>query len=422
MKRLFMVASVFVMGALALSAETVMSENSEAAVPEENVKEFNISSASTEMSMLEEKNALMAAPADKEDKDVAYWAQSVLSRIKVMGYAQAGYTATFQENGRNTNTFDMKRVVMMLGADIAPHFYAFIMHEFKAGNLLEYYMEYRPSKAINFRLGQSKTEISMTNPLSPRIFESINCAPMGISWLCGSDPLMSNGSGRDMGLMMYGDLFNNHLRYVIEVVNGGQINKNDQNNQKNIIAKLEYKPVKNFRVSVSGQKGYGCAVTESAYNDVVRMQKVTEAGIETLAPVTYHIAKGETYRQDRYAVGCEWMSSIKGNDYFKNRCTVVRCEAIGGRDGECHSFGAYASLTQPVYKGMDVVAQVDYFNRNTDMKYKQTDLLLGVQYWMHSKCRVQAQYNYSILSDEMKAVACVPGNYGKFMAQVQFSF
>ena len=115
---------------------------------------------------------------------------NVISRIKVMGYAQAGYTATFQENGRNTNTFDMKRVVMMLGADIAPHFYAFIMHEFKAGNLLEYYMEYRPSKAINFRLGQSKTEISMTNPLSPRIFESINCAPMGISWLCGSDPLL----------------------------------------------------------------------------------------------------------------------------------------------------------------------------------------------------------------------------------------
>jgi hypothetical protein len=71
---------------------------------------------------------------------------------------------------------------------------------------------------------------------------------------------------------------------------------------------------------------------------------------------------------------------------------------------------------------MDIVAQVDYLNRNTDMKYKQTDLLFGVQYWMHTKCRIQAQYNYSILSDEMKAVSGIPGNYGKFMAQVQFSF
>ena len=372
------------------------------ALAETETSEFNISTVNTEQAMLESKNALLPAPEEKNEKDVAYWAQSVLSRIKVLGYAQAGYTATMQENGKNTNTFDMKRVVMMLGADIAPHFYAFIMHEFKAGNLLEYYMEYRPSKAVNFRLGQSKTELSMTNPLSPRIFESINCAPLGISWLCGSDPLMSNGSGRDMGLMMYGDLFNNHLRYVVEVVNGGQINKNDQNNQKNIIAKLEYKPVKNFRVSVSGQKGYGCAVAESPYND--------------------DIAKGETYRSDRYAVGCEWMSSIKGNDYFKNRCTVLRSEVIGGRDGECHSFGAYASLTQPVYKGMDIVAQVDYLNRNTDMKYKQTDLLFGVQYWMHTKCRVQAQYNYSIFSDEMKTVPEILGNYGKFMAQVQFSF
>jgi len=395
------------------------------ALAETETSEFNISTVNTEQAMLESKNALLPAPEEKNEKDVAYWAQSVLSRIKVLGYAQAGYTATMQENGKNTNTFDMKRVVMMLGADIAPHFYAFIMHEFKAGNLLEYYMEYRPSKAVNFRLGQSKTELSMTNPLSPRIFESINCAPLGISWLCGSDPLISNGSGRDMGLMMYGDLFNNHLRYVVEVVNGGQINKNDQNNQKNIIAKLEYKPVKNFRVSVSGQKGYGCAVAESPYNDVVKLtgNKVLDInGVETDEVVTHHIAKGETYRSDRYAVGCEWMSSIKGNDYYKNRCTVLRGEVIGGRDGECHSFGAYASLTQPVYKGMDIVAQVDYLNRNTDMKYKQTDLLFGVQYWMHTKCRVQAQYNYSILSDEMKAVSGIPGNYGKFMAQVQFSF
>lgn len=400
----------------------VVTVNAETAQTE---SEFNISTASTEQSMLESKNALMPAPQETNDKDIAYWAQSVLSRVKVLGYAQAGYSATFQENGKNSNTFEMKRVVMMLGADIAPHFYAFIMHEFKAGNLLEYYMEYRPSKAVNFRLGQSKTEMSMTNPLSPRIFESINCAPNSISWLCGADPLMSNGSGRDMGLMMYGDLFNNHLRYAVEVVNGGQINKNDQNNQKNIIAKLEYKPVKNFRISVSGQKGYGCAVAESAYNDVVKLtgKKVLDIyGTEVDEVITHHIAKGETYRQDRYAVGCEWLSSAKGNDYFKNRCTVVRCEAIGGRDGECHSFGAYASVTQPVYKGMDIVAQVDYFNRNTDMKYKQTDLLLGVQYWMHTKCRVQAQYNYSILSDEMKAVSGIPGNYGKFMAQVQFSF
>lgn len=410
----FLAASVMVMGAVGLNAETASREN-----------EFDISTASTEQSMLESKNALMAAPQEKNEKDAAYWAQSVLSRVKVLGYAQAGYTATFQEDGPNTNTFDMKRVVMMLGADIAPNFYAFIMHEFKAGNLLEYYMEYRPSKAVNFRLGQSKTEITLANPLSPRIFESINCSPLAVSWLCGSDPLISNGSGRDLGLMMYGDLFNNHLRYAVEVVNGGQINKADQNNQKNIIAKLEYKPVKNLRVSVSGQKGYGCAVTTSAYNDVVKYtgrRFLDTDGVEKDEFIFHHISQGETYRSDRYAAGFEWMSSVKGNDYFKNRCTTIRGEVLGGRDGECHSFGAYCSATVPVYKGMDVVAQVDYLNRNTDMKYKQTDLLFGVQYWMHTKCRVQAQYNYSILSDEMKVVSHTPGNYGKFMAQVQFSF
>lgn len=404
MKRLLL-ASALAVGAMTVSAETELAE-----------KEFDISSAETEMAMLESKNTLMPAPAEKDDKDAAYWAQSVLSRVKVLGYAQAGYSATMQEDGPNSNTFEMRRVVMMLGADIAPHFYAFIMHEFKAGNLLEYYMEYRHNKALNFRLGQSKTELSIANPLSPRIFESINCSPLAVGWLCGSDPLIANGSGRDLGLMMYGDLFKGHLHYALEVVNGGQINKSDQNNQKNVIAKLEYKPVKNLRISVSGQKGYGCAVATSAYNDVVKPIDATGT------TVVYHIDKGETYRSDRYAVGFEWMSSPKGTDYFKHRCVTVRSEALGGRDGECHSFGAYVASTIPVYKGMDVVAQVDYLNRNTDMNYKQTDLLLGVQYWMHTKCRIQAQYNYSILSDEMKAVAGLPGNYGKFMAQVQFSF
>ncbi len=417
MNKFLVMACALVANAMVVNAETAVSESNEISEPALKVKEMNISTASTDAGMLESKNALMPAPKETDDKDVAFWAQSVLSRVKVLAYAQAGYTATFQENGPNANTFDMKRAVLMIAADIAPKFNAFFMHEFKSGKIQEYYMEYHPCKALNFRFGQTKIEMSMTNPFSPRVYESINCAPQAVSWLCGADPLMNNGSGRDLGLMMYGDLFNNHIRYVVQVVNGGQINTADQNNQKNIIAKLEYKPVKNFRFVVSGQKGYGCAVATSDYNGYQLVDNGTGVMVKD-----HFIKKGDTYRQDRYAVGFEWLSSVKGNDYFKNRCTTVHCEALGGRDGDCHSFGVYGATTIPVYKGMDVVAQADYFNRNTDMNYKQTNLTAGVQYWMHTKCRIQAQYTYSILSDEMKAVSGKPGNYGQFMTQVQFSF
>ena len=194
-------------------------------------------------------NALAVTNTTLEIKDLSYWAKAVAERVKVTGYAQAGYTATMPEGGKNTNTFDMKRVVLMVAANITPQFYAFFMHEFKTKDMQEYYLEYRPAKEFKMRFGQSKIELSMENPMSPTVLESIGPMAQSVSWLCGADPLMGNPSGRDMGLMIYGDLFNDQLRYVLELVNGGHINSSDLDNKKNLIAKLEYRPVPNFRLS-----------------------------------------------------------------------------------------------------------------------------------------------------------------------------
>ena len=196
-------------------------------------------SGDTDAAFLEAHQPLLKAPEEGAEKDVKYWAEAVGSRLKVTGYAQAGYSANFYEGNKsaNTNTFDMKRIILMVGANITKEFYAFFMHEFKGGNVMEYYMEYRPTKAFNLRLGQSKIELSMENPMSPTVLEAISPMSQSVGFLCGGDALMSNGSGRDMGLMAYGDLFNNKLHYVVEVINGGQINKNDGNNQKWILKK-----------------------------------------------------------------------------------------------------------------------------------------------------------------------------------------
>ena len=381
---------------LTIIAATILAASS--ANAENNVMENG--SGNTDMAILEEHNTLVNAPAESSDKDTKYWASTVASRLKVMGYAQAGYTATMPEHGQNSNSFEMKRVVLMVGAEITPQFYAFFMHEFKSKEMQEYYMEYRPCKEFNLRFGQSKIEYTMENPMSPTVLESIGPMSQGVFWLCGSDPLMNNASGRDLGLMAYGDLFQNKLRYVVEVVNGGQINTADKNNQKNVIAKLEYKPVQNFRVSISGQKGYGYAVNSSFYNPTVRIN--------------------DTYKQNRYAFGMEWKSKKSGNDYHKKRCAMIRTEMLGGKDGDCNSFGAYVSSAIPVYKGLDIVAMADYMNYNTDSNLKKTNLMAGVQYWIFKKCRLQAQYTYSIKSDAMKAIQ--GDNTSTLQAQVQVAF
>ena len=385
MKKTFTIIAAIFMTALMAKAETQTTE---------------MGSGNTDQAILEEHNTLVSAPAEPVEKDVKYWANTLASRLKVTGYAQTGYTATMPKNGENTNTFDMKRAILMVGAEITPKFYAFFMHEFKNNAMQEYYMEYRPCNAFKLRFGQSKIELSMENPMSPTVLESIGPMSQGVFWLCGADPLLDNACGRDLGLMAYGDLFNNKLRYVVEVLNGGQINKNDKNNQKNGLAKLEYKPVPNFRVSVSGQKGYGYALNQSVYNNTVNV--------------------GETYRQNRYSFGMEWKSKVTGTDYYKNRCTMVRTELIGGKAGDCDSFGAYVSSAIPVYKGLDIVAMADYMNYNTDAKLKKTNLMAGVQYWIFKKCRLQAQYTYSIKSDAMKALQ--GDDVSTVQAQLQVAF
>lgn len=385
MKKTFTIIAAMFMAASMAKAETQTREQS---------------GGNTDQAILEEHSTLVSAPAETADKDVKYWANALVSRMKVTGYAQAGYTATMPKHGENTNTFDMKRAILMVGAEITPQFYAFFMHEFKNNAMQEYYMEYRPCKAFNLRFGQSKIELSMENPMSPTVLESIGPMSQGVFWLCGNDPLIDNACGRDLGLMAYGNIFNDKLRYVLEVLNGGQINKADKNNQKNVIAKLEYKPVPNFRVSVSGQKGYGYAQKQSDYNNTVNV--------------------GETYRQNRYSFGMEWKSRVTGTDYYKNRCAMVRTEMIGGKDGDCDSFGAYVSSAIPVYKGLDIVAMADYMNYNTDAKLKKTNLMAGVQYWIFKKCRLQAQYTYSIKSDAMKAIQ--GDDVSTVQAQLQVAF
>lgn len=359
-----------------------------------------LNSGNTDQAFLEEHNTLVSAPAETNDKDVKYWANTVASRLKVTGYAQAGYTAVMPESGDKSNTFEMKRVILMVGAEITPKFYAFFMHEFKNSKVQEFYMEYRPTKAFNVRLGQSKIQLSMENPMSPTVLESATPMSQSVSWLCGADPLKDNGSGRDLGLMVYGNVFNDKLGYYLEVVNGGQINTTDKNNQKDVIAKLEYKPAPNFRIVASGQKGYAYAVNSSLYNTTVN--------------------KGDTYRSDRYTFGFEWKSKLTGTDYYKNRCASIRTEMLGGKDGDVNSFGAYISAAVPVYKGLDVVAVADYMNYNTDAKLQKTNLTAGIQYWIFKKCRLQAQYQYSLRNDNMKLLD--GDNRSTILTQLQVAF
>jgi hypothetical protein len=264
----------------------------------------------------------------------------------------------------------------------------------------EFYTDFRitDNNALTVRFGQFKNCYTLENPLSPTKMELIDVYSQGVTYLsgCGSDPLFGVQYGRDLGLMLYGNLFANHLYYELAVMQGQGINVKDKNNQKDVILRLDYRPVENWRIVASGQLGTGHAIAVSKYNPA--------------------IAVGEDYKRNRWSAGAEWKSHVAGVDYWKNRAACVHGEVLGGRDGDVNSWGAYITGSVPVCKILDVVGSVDYFNYNTDAKMQQTNVTVGVQHWFYRTCRAQVQYTLA------NPVNMGQEHYSTLQAQLQVAF
>ena len=342
--------------------------------------------------------ALTCGAASAQQEGSIDWTKELKERITLNGYAQAGYTFTAVD-GTKSNTFDLKRTLLWAKARITDRWSFLFMTDFNS-QVQEFYTDYRvtDSKALTIRFGQFKNQLSMENPLSPVVLELVDVCSQGVTYLtgCGSDPLFGINYGRDLGIDLYGELFDGKLLYNLEVMNGRGINKKDLDNKKDVIVKLDWRPLDKMRFVASAQKGYGTAISYSLYD--VRYDYKLD-GHPT-------IEVGETYRRDRWTIGAEFKSGP--NDYWHNRSTTLRAEWLAGQDKDNISYGGYITGSGPFAGQWDWVASVDYFNYNKDVpvydednvynecgNYDQWNLVAGVQYWFYRKCRLQLQYCYN---------------------------
>lgn len=328
----------------------------------------------------------VAAMGQRSDGQSIDWLKELTNRIEVHGYAQGGYS--YDDNHKQTNsTFNLKRTLFWAKARVTDRFSFLFMHDFSSV-VQEYYLDYRFSndKSLNVRLGQFKHSYSMENPLSPTMLELIDVYSQAVLFLAGEgpDPLNGVNYGRDLGMMVYGDLFNNKIHYELALMNGQGINRKDLNSDKDLIVHLEYKPTEHFRIVGTAQKGRGHAVGTAAWNPGVK--------------------QGDNYRRDRVSLGAEW----------KSKELNVRAEYLGGKDGDVDSYGGYVTASVPIADGLDIVASADYYDRNTDMDYYQTNLTGGIQYWFYKKCRLQLQYT--------RCLSHFSDDYNWLQAQVQVAF
>ncbi len=302
------------------------------------------------------------------------WFQELQSRIKLHGYAQAGYTYSHQ-GGQDKNTFDLKRVLFWAEAKITDRWSFLFMHDFSSV-VQEYYTDYRLTRnnALTVRFGQFKNGLSLENPLSPTSMEAIDVYSEAVTFLtgCGSDPLLGVQYGRDLGLALFGVTNNGKFRYELDVLNGQGINKKDGNKFKDIIARLEYRPVEGLNIVTTGQFGRGHAINTSLYNPT--------------------IAIGQDYKRHRSTIGAD----------YKSRGFNLHGEYLNGWDGDAHSWGAYLTGAVPLArfgapelgKRLELVGSYDFFNFNTDLGMDQHKAIAGLQYWFYKKCRLQVQYVY----------------------------
>ena len=325
------------------------------------------------------------------------WLKDFTSRITLNGYAQGGWSFN-DANGQQTNSYNLKRTLLWAKARITDRWSFLFMHDFSSV-VQEFYTDYRLTNdnALTIRLGQFKHSFSMENPLSPTQLELVDVYSQAVLFLAGEgpDPLNGVNYGRDQGLMLYGDLLRGQLHYELALMSGQGINRQDQNNQKDFIGKLEVRPVDGLRVASSVYLGTGHAVGNAAWNPTV--------------------SAGDNYKRNRYSVGAEYkFGAYAPGTYKEARPISLRAEWLGGKDGDVDSRGGYLTACVPLVGGLDLVASADYYDRNVDMDYDQTQATIGLQYWFYKKCRLQLQYT--------RTWSQFQTDYNWLQAQVQVAF
>ena len=341
---------------------------------------------------------LTVSAQEKKSGDID-WMQELKSRITINGYMQGGYEYG-DKGGQTTSTFNFKRAIFWGRARITDRWSFMFMNNFALSQgVLEFWTDYRitNNKALTVRIGQFQHPLTIESPITPTMLELIDITSQSVTNLAnGYEPLLGPNYGRDQGIMLLGDLFNDHLHYELAVMNGQGINQADGNSDKDVIVKLEYRPTKQFRLVASAQKGRGHAKNTVAWNDI----KV-----------------GEDYRRDRVSFGGEAKIPTLLGRQSTSGGICLRSEFLAGKDGDVSSRGAYLTGSVALGKGIDVIGSADYYDRNTsESGWQQTNVTGGLQYWFYPKCRLQLQYTHSFCGEMMG------DDYNRVQAQVQVAF
>lgn len=285
--------------------------------------------------------------------------------MSLSGYLQGGFQTPGVGGDEPSSTFYLKRARVSLTGNVPQDNIDYRLQVDMAGSpkICDLYFRYKPSAAFNVQLGQFKIPFAIENDIyGPTTVEFIDYSYITTLLARNADRFDGiSAGGRDIGLQLYGGFGEargyNILSYNLGIFNGAGINRADDNDAKDVVARLIFKPSKELSLSASWMS----AATN--YEAHIQRSNRTALGViydasSFIVRSEYALAKFDDRNVDAFYV-------MGGYKLKRDWMLVARYETLN--DGEKH--GANRVTFGAVFKPYSYLRfQLNYAIENTSLQ------------------------------------------------------
>jgi hypothetical protein len=364
---------------------------------------FSAKSQSTDdvLNLLIQRNVVSQKDADSIRAEAAIASQANLAKIKafpinaskkitIAGYTQIRYQA-LEETGK-IDGFDIRRARVDIKGTFSPYWGYRVQFDL-AGTpkLIDAYAELKLNDYFNFTIGQAKIPFSLENLASSTKLELIDRSQAVEALTARGKDVGGNQNGRDIGILLGGTVLKLKDRPVVDyrlgVYNGSGINTADNNENKDIAARLIVHPVVGLDIS-------------AALYDGSRFVPEVKTGTVVTTP-------SKTVNRNRF--GLDLSYDLKNFS--------LRSEYISGKDDQTEREGYYVLGGYYFFqKKVQLVAKYDFYDTDkSKADNASTWYVLGANYNFNSNTKLQ--FNYSIKQEEGTSI---DNNFANVQLQIGF--
>ena len=275
-----------------------------------------------------------------------------LKTPKISGLVDVRYS--WSDKAGDTHSLDVRRVRLAADGELDKRLdYRFQAEYETTVKVIDAYLRWKIRPEVNVKIGEYKVPYSQETLYGPATWLTIE-NPAAVAGLNGYNDLSGlKSNGRDVGITLYGDLWDKLLSYNAGIFNGNGINAKDNNNKKDFAGLIWFRPFAGLAFSAGHYQGvYG--------------------------------AKGDEHVRIRNSAGIE----------YKTDKVTLRSEYLNGNTAGRKSDGFYATAAWWVSKAVQPIASVDYFKADRDGDERQWNYQVGAIIVPIKRLRIQAAYTF----------------------------